>query len=154
MSKILIEKTPNADTRSMEKIDYDLIYEDTKKHINAVKNVMEELANVIKLKGIQHDWTKLVYFDMFFNDLSTKKTGAEFKSLEWWKLHLKERHHINDKCYSDVNLIDVLEMVVDCVCAGKARTGNVYPIELSNDILQKALTNTTQMLMEMIEVKE
>ena len=31
MNKILIEKTPNADTRAMETLDYNLVYEDTKK---------------------------------------------------------------------------------------------------------------------------
>jgi hypothetical protein len=146
MHKVCILKTPNADTRSMKVLDKKLVELDTRRHINAVKIVNSALVQMMNEQFNNHDYTKTKHFDLFFADLSTKKTGKEFKELEWWKKHLQERHHLNDHCPDDVNLIDVLEMAVDCVCAGKARTGNVFPIELSNEILQKALANTVEML--------
>jgi hypothetical protein len=65
-----------------------------------------------------------------------------------------ERHHLDDRVPDDVNLLDVIEMVVDCVVAGMARTGEVYPIELSNDILQKALKNTKELLIKHTKVQD
>jgi len=152
MNKIFIKKTPNADTRSMKELDKTLVRMDTVNHIAGVKDVMSELGEMMKAKGRAHDITKLRFFPEFFRDLSTKKTGDEFKKLPWWKMHLIERHHLNDRCPADVNLLDVIEMLVDGVCAGKARTGTVYPIELSNEMLQKALYNTQKMLEKNIEV--
>ncbi|WP_107571899.1 hypothetical protein [Clostridioides difficile] len=57
------------------------------------------------------------------------------------------------RCPEDVNLIDILEMITDCVCAGMARSGDVRPIEIDDDILNKALVNTTEMIKNMITVK-
>lgn len=71
---------------------------------------------------------------------------------EWYQLHInKERHHLLSRCPEDVNLLDVLEMVVDCVCAGMARSGDVYPIEINDDILNKALSNTIELIKNMTE---
>lgn len=47
---------------------------------------------------------------------------------------------------------DVLEMLFDCVSAGMTRSGSVYPIEISNEILQKAVSNTVDYLIKHIEV--
>ena len=150
---IIIKKTPNADTRSMETLDKELVFKDTCNHIEAVKKGLNMLCKHLKSKAIFHDYTKIKYFDEFFNDLSTRKTGKEFKELSWWKKHLVERHHLNDNCPNDVNLLDVLEMVVDCVCAGKARSGEIYPIKLPDDLLQKALNNTVELVKERIMVE-
>lgn len=54
----------------------------------------------------------------------------------------------------DVNLIDVLEMIVDCVMAGMARTGNVYPLDIKNEVLRKAFDNTVELLKRNVEVIE
>jgi hypothetical protein len=45
-----------------------------------------------------------------------------------------------------VNLIDVLDMIVDCVMAGMARTGSVYPLEIDQDVLRRAFENTVELL--------
>ena len=77
------------------------------------------------------------------------------KNLIGGKIHKRsERHHLNDYCPDDVNLIDVIEMIIDCICAGKARTGNVYPIEIKDELLQRAIKNTIEMLKESIEVEK
>ena len=146
MNKVYVIKTPNADTRSLKTLDYDLVLKDTKNHIYGVENVMNEFANTIKRRALNHDWTKLKYFDMFYKDISSGKTGEEFFKLDWWQIHKTERHHLNARVPKDVNLIDVIEMLCDCVAAGMARTGTVYPINLSNEILQNAVKNTVEML--------
>ena len=57
-------------------------------------------------------------------------------------------------CPDDVNLIDVLEMIVDCICAGLARSGEVRPIEINDDILHKAIDNTIELIKSVVEVEE
>ena len=52
-----------------------------------------------------------------------------------------------------INLLDVIEMIVDCVCAGKTRSGAVRDLEISTDILEKALKNTVKLVDGMTEVK-
>jgi hypothetical protein len=46
----------------------------------------------------------------------------------------------------DVNLIDVLDFIADCVMAGMARSGSVYPLTLSPELLERAFQNTVSML--------
>jgi len=158
MNTVYIERTPNADTRSADgALRKDLILLDTTKHITAVRTVLFALSDELKIIGNNHDHTKISHFEQFFEDFSKKQQDPEnvdLKKLPWWQIHLTERHHLNDKCPENVDLLDVLEMVVDCVCAGKARTGEVYPIEISNDILQKAVKNTQKLLEQNIRVKE
>ena len=91
---------------------------------------------------------------MFYKDFTSGLLGREFKSLPWYQKHLTERHHLNESCPEDVNLIDVLEMVIDCSVAGLARSGNIFPINISNEILQKAIENTKQMIIDNVEIEE
>ena len=74
---------------------------------------------------------------------------------EWYQLHIRaERHHLLSHCQDDVNLIDVLEMISDCVCAGMARSGEIRDLEIDSDILNRAVKNTAELIESMIEVKE
>lgn len=45
-------------------------------------------------------------------------------------------------------------MICDCVCAGMARSGSVYHIEISSEILQRAVSNTVEMCINAVEVEE
>ena len=75
-------------------------------------------------------------------------TFLDFET-EWWDNHRKvNRHHLlqEDGVPEDVNLIDVMEFIVDCVMAGMARSGSVYPLELDTKVLEKAFTNTVELL--------
>lgn len=58
------------------------------------------------------------------------------------------RHHLNmeDGVRADVNLIDVLDFIADCVMAGMARSGSVYPLKLSPEVLERAFQNTVELL--------
>lgn len=151
---IYIKKSKNADTRSATVIDKDLLEKDTLSHIDDVKQGLNFFIEELKEAGECHDYTKLFYLDKFFEDFSTKKTGEKFKALPWWKIHLRERHHINDKVPPNVNLLDVLEMIADGVMAGKARSEDesVWPIVISDEILQLAVKNTQELLERQIIV--
>jgi hypothetical protein len=51
-----------------------------------------------------------------------------------------------------VNLIDVLDMIADCVMAGMARTGEVYPLTIDQDVLMRAFQNTVALLKSQVVV--
>lgn len=53
-----------------------------------------------------------------------------------------------------MDLFDVLEMIFDIVSAGMTRSGSVYPLEISNEILQKAVANTVNYLVDNVEIAE
>lgn len=156
MSRIIIYKNPNGDTRTAPKnISFEQFQEANDMHIQDVKNVMNELALNIMLAGDRHDGTKKFKERLFYeNFLSTMNDGTDFVNDEWYQLHIrKERHHLLSRCPEDVDLIDVLEMIVDCVCAGMARSGEVRPIEINTEILEKALTNTVDLVKKMVVSK-
>ena len=117
------------------------------------------IADEIIKRGRDHDVTKRMepYESLFYRELCAKIEGKidSFTDGEWYPMHCKnERHHLNDYCPKDVNLIDIIEMICDCVCAGMARTGKAYPIEISSEILQKAIQNTVQMCVDAVEIQE
>lgn len=154
---ITIYKNLNGDTRTAPK---DVTYEQFQKandmHISDVSEVMYMLASEIDVRGLKHDYTKKIKEPMFYRDfLSTMNEGTNFVEGEWYQLHInKERHHLLSRCPDDVNLIDVLEMISDCVCAGMARSGEIRDLEISTEILEKAVKNTVKFITDRIEVKE
>lgn len=154
---IKIYKNPNGDSRTAPK---DVSFEDFQKandmHKQDVMNVMNTLSYMIMQQGRLHDYTKKTDERMFYNNfLSTINNGTDFVNDEWYQLHVNiEKHHLLSKCHDDVNLLDVLEMIVDCICAGKARSGEVRSLEINDEILRKALNNTVQMVNSMIECSE
>ena len=154
---IKIKKNPNGDTRTAPK---NVSFEDFQKandmHISDVNNVMEWLSNLIKFRGVTHDYTKKSQEKLFYdNFLSTMNDGTDFTKDEWYQMHIKEeRHHLLENCPDDVNLIDVLEMIVDCTCAGLARSGEVRTMEINDDILHKAIDNTVKFIKSIVEVEK
>lgn len=155
---IIINATKNCDTRALkpgQELDKELVKKDTLSHIIAVQMCGDFICEKIQEQFAAHDNTKLgKNLNAFKAALESRTVGAEFKKQDWWKLHLTERHHLNDRCPDDVNLVDVLELICDCVSAGLARTGAVYDIELPTEILEKAVKNTANLLIDNIEVKE
>jgi len=154
---IVIRKNPNGDTRTAPKdVSFEEFQEANKMHREDVREVMWKLADMMTEAGENHDCTKKSQERMFYRDFcSTLNDGTDFVNGEWYQLHVKaERHHLLAHCPEDVNLIDVLEMIADCVCAGLARNGNVRNIELNDDILHKAAENTIDLIQSMIIVEE
>lgn len=128
-------------------------------HKDDVLNLAVAFATELRSRVGNHDWTKVqAPYDEMFYDLmrSTIEDGADFMDGEWARLHydVLERHHLSRHCPSDVTLFDVLEMIFDCVSAGMTRSGSVYPIELPDEVLQKAMSNTVDYLVKHVEVTD
>ena len=122
-------------------------------HVKDVCNVMDALVEIIQQRAKRHDYTKFTDADNFYRQLCycINNHDEDFTSSSWYKQHVtKERHHLNANCPNDVNLIDVLEMIVDCVVADIAKTGDVQPISIIPAVLNKAVQNTASLIQGMI----
>lgn len=151
---IVISPSPTADTRTCDvsKVSREQLLESSQQHIADVsKGLAFFAARLTEAAGV-HDYDKLSAIDWFYEDFKTK-----FEQTGWWDNHRKiHRHHLNmeDGVPEDVNLVDVIEFIVDCVMAGMARSGEVYPLELSDELLQKAFQNTAELLERNVKVVE
>lgn len=153
---VKIKKNPNGDTRTAPKgITFEQFQEANDMHRSDVADVMYELSKMVDHAGEIHDCTKKTQERMFYkNFLSTINEKTDFINDEWYQLHIKaERHHLKSYCPNDVNLIDILEMITDCVCAGMSRSGKVRDLEIDNSILNQAVKNTVSLIKDMIEVE-
>ena len=129
----------------------DLI-ESTKEHMKDVAAGLKFFAEKLEEAAKTHDFDKLENIDAFYDDFL-----SGFDKTEWWNNHtVISRHHINicGKSFEDVNLLDVLEYIVDCVMAGLARNGKVYKVELPYDILSTAFGNTVKLLIDNVKIVE
>ena len=157
---VLIKRNTNGDTRVADHVptiqEFSESNEQHVKDVNAVGSLFcTELRNRLK----RHDWTKLEepYKSMFYQAMIDTINGKiEFMDSTWANAHYTEleRHHLMKHVPDDVNLFDIVEMVCDCVAAGIARSGSVYPIELDKDILNDAIKNTVELLVDKIVVEE
>ena len=143
---ITIKPSPTADTRSCDwsKVSKDQLCDSSIQHREDVVKGFEFFVNMMRRQAILHDHDKLSDIDGFHRDF---KTG--FAQTEWWNKHRKiNRHHLlqADGVPEDVNLIDVLDLIVDCTMAGMARTGEIYPISIPEDVLRQAFANTCELL--------
>jgi len=150
---IKIKKSGTADTRTCDwsKVTKEQLLESSEQHRDDVAKGFEFLADMLVDQAYQHDHDKLSDIDGFHRDFITG-----FKRTEWWDNHRKvNRHHLlqDDGVPEDVNLIDVLDMVIDCVMAGMGRSGSVYPLEIKAEVLMKAFQNTVDLLKSQITVE-
>lgn len=157
MKTIVIERTTGADTRSAtEIVAKDVLLRESHLHRSHVRRVMAALAAEMVERAERHDFTKVdpAGIDSFHDAFGrTMRKEIQFKDHPWWERHLsEERHHINDRLHADADLLDLIEMVADCVCAGMARTGSVFPLEVPDDKLRALLAITVARVMGAIEV--
>lgn len=143
---ITINKSSTADTRTCDFANtskYQLL-NSSRQHIGDVVKALAFFSGKLTEAAGEHDYDKLTDIDWFHGDFITG-----FKQTGWWDNHRKiHRHHIDkpDGVPADVNLLDVLEHIADCVMAGMARSGSVYELQLSDELLQRAFRNTVEML--------
>ena len=152
---IIINKNPNGDTRTAPKnISFEQFQIANDMHRADVNAVMKYLAHLVHNAGLKHDYTKKSDEELFYeNFLSTMNNGTNFVEDEWYQLHINtERHHLLSRCPEDVNLIDVIEMIADCTCAGLARSGEVADLKINADILEKAVQNTVKLITNKIDL--
>lgn len=154
LDNIVVKKTNDPEKGYSDENE---LFVDTLHHIDDVEKVMEELGEYLKDIGKWHDWSKISYFKDFKNDCLERLSTPDFKQRNWYNIHtVKERHHINSNCPKDVNLFDLLEMIVDCIVAGKTRSGEVKEeyLIVPDDILVKAYYNTVKLISEKIVVED
>ena len=158
METIKIKSNKLGDTRTATRVPTISEFEwANRSHCEDVKNMMRAIASEIRDRGIAHDYTKTSEStkSLFYRELCATIEGKmdDLTAGEWYPLHCAaERHHLNVRCPNDVNLIDVIEMLCDCICAGMARSGEVKPIEIETDILKIAVQNTVTMLANAVEI--
>lgn len=151
---IKIEKSQTADTRTCDfaKVTRLQLLRSSLQHMNDVKLGMKFFKDLITEADERHDHDKLTDIKHFHADFITG-----FKETGWWDNHRKvNRHHLlqDDGIPEDVNLIDVLDMIVDCVMAGMGRAGCVYPLDIKPDVLRQAFDNTVELLKKQIVVED
>lgn len=149
---IEIKKSPTADTRTCDvtKVEREQLLDSSRQHIADVAKAMAFFSSKLFAAAAEHDYDKLTDIDWFYHDFRTK-----FEQTGWWDNHRKiHRHHLGqaDGVPEDVNLLDVLEYIADCVMAGMARSGEVYALEMSDELLQKAFINTVCLLKDQVKV--
>ena len=157
--KIIIKNTRNADSRTATE---DITIEDLKnatiEHINDVNRGMQYFASKIREAGNKHDYTKLDCFEeVYAPSVLSDHRNEDFKQGQWYQRHItEERHHLNSNAHADVNLIDVLEMIADCVMAGNGRAGHIssYYCDVSPELLYRAYWNTIRMLDDIVVVSD
>lgn len=151
---IIIGKSSTADTRTCDfaNTSKETLLESSKHHIEDVRMGLHYFGNLIREASDRHDFDKITDIDTFHRDFITG-----FKQTLWWDTHRRiNRHHLNaeDGIRGDVNLIDVLDYIVDCVMAGMARSGSVYELKLAPELLEKAFQNTVELLKSQVKVVE
>lgn len=151
---ILIKKSPTADTRTCDvtKVTRSELLHSSEQHIHDVIQALDFFIMQIEIARSVHDYDKIENIDQFYADFVTK-----FQQTTWWDNHRKiHRHHLNhaDGVPPDVNLVDVMEYISDCVMAGMARSGSVYDITLPNEVLVRAFQNTIELLKKNVKVED
>lgn len=151
---ITIQKSPTADTRTCDvtKVTQEMLRQSSVLHIRDVVHALEFFRVRLAEAARVHDWDKITLIDKFHEDFVTG-----FKQTTWWDNHRHiHRHHLaqDDGIPKDVNLVDVIEYVCDCVMAGMARSGSVTELKLSDEVLQRAFRNTVELLKKEVEVED
>ena len=149
---IKIKKSSTADSRTCDvsKVTKDQLKNSSFMHLEDIHLGTAFLIKLLKDADRKHDFDKIEDIDGFYSNFK-----SNFQNREWLDNHYKiHRHHLNENTPEDVNLIDVLEMIVDCTMAGLGRSGEARPIELSNELLQDAVKNTTNLLVNNTEIVE
>jgi hypothetical protein len=151
---IQIQKSETADTRTCDfaNVSKETLYASSCDHITDVRLALAFFIDCLEWAGAKHDPDKLSDIDGFHADFVTG-----FKETSWWDRHRKlNRHHLTheDGIPADVNLIDVLDFIADCCCAGMGRSGEVYPLHLPPELLERAFQNTVDLLKREIVVVE
>jgi hypothetical protein len=150
---IRIRPSATADTRTCDfaNVSKDTLLESSKQHIEDVREAHQFFSQLIARAMLDHDTDKLTDIDGFHADFVTG-----FAQTGWWDRHRTlTRHHLTqaDGIPADVNLIDVLDFIADCVMAGMARSGSVYPLTLGPELLERAFQNTVELLKAQVEVE-
>lgn len=151
---IKIRKSETADTRTCDfaNVKKEVLLSSSLQHINDIQRALSFFIAKLSEQSGKHDYDKLTEIDWFHADFVTG-----FKQTGWWDNHRKiHRHHLeqDDGIPHDVNLLDILEYIADCVMAGMARSGSVRELKFTNELLMSAAKNTVELLKSQVIVEE
>ncbi len=151
---IEIGHSATADTRTCDfkNVSKQQLWDSSVQHIRDVRQGLAFFVVELGKAGDRHDRDKLTDIDGFHADFLTG-----FEQTGWWERHRGlNRHHLTmtDGVPADVNLVDVLDFITDCVMAGMARSGKVRAPEIDADVLMRAFVNTVELLEEQVVVVE
>jgi hypothetical protein len=152
MIKIKTSKTADTRTCDVSKVTKKQLIESSEQHITDVVKGFSFFIELMRERAELHDIDKLIDIDSFYADFITN-----FESTKWWDNHRKiARHHLltEDGIPEDINLVDVFDMIIDCVMAGMGRSGDVYPLEIDPKVLMAAFNNTVDLLKSQVIVVE
>lgn len=149
-----IKKNPCADTRTCDytQVTKKQLLDSSFEHQGRPTGFGVFRWNAVSIR--QHDRDKVTDIDGFYADFQTG-----FKQTGWWDNHRRvNRHHLaqEDGIPENVNLIDALDFVADCVVAGMARSGEVrheFP-QIPPELLVRAFQNTVELLKSQVVVEE
>lgn len=149
---IEISPSPTADTRTCDyaNVTKGTLLMSSSRHIDDVRAALDFFVDKVQEASLNHDTDKITDIDGFHADFLTG-----FTQTTWWDAHRKlNRHHLQqeDGIPADVNLIDVLDFIADCVMAGMARSGSVYELKLPPELLERAFQNTVELLKRQVVV--
>lgn len=153
---ITIQKSPTADTRTCDfaTVSQQTLLDSSRQHIEDVQAALHFFVAMLLEASRAHDRDKITDIAGFHRDFV--HGFAEPDYTVWWRTHRQiNRHHLTypDGTPTDVNLIDVLDYISDCVMAGMARSGSVYDITLDPVVLQHAFENTVDLLKAQVVAK-
>lgn len=152
---IEIHKSPTADSRTCDvtQVSKDQLLESSRQHIDDVARGIYFFQRLLEVATYNHDTDKITDIDGFYSNFVNSFVPPH---TDWWDRHkLLNRHHLSPQdgvIPDDVNLIDVLDYVADCVMAGMARSGSVRPLTISPEVLMRAFWNTAKMLEKEVKV--
>jgi len=150
MINILPSATADTRTCDFANTSKGVLLASSRQHIGDVVRALAFFSAQLTEAAGCHDYDKLTLIDEFHADFITG-----FKQTGWWDNHRRiNRHHLDkaDGVPDNVNLLDVLEHIADCVMAGMARSGSVYELKLSDELLQRAFKNTIELLKSQVVV--
>lgn len=152
-ANIVIDRSPTAGV-DLSEIDRETLDRATFSHMRDVQTGMNYFAYRIQKAGLVHDNDKINSSEFY------RYIKSKFKDPTWFENHKeKTRHHLTSEggVPENVNLVDVIECIVDCVMAGSARSekgvDGVYDFDIDPQVLMKAVKNTVEELKSIITVK-
>lgn len=150
---ITISKSETADTRTCDytNVKRATLLISSQQHIRDVQQALRFFGQIVERAAVVHDFDKISDIDGFYRDFVTG-----FTATGWWDRHRAlNRHHLMqpDGVPIDVNLVDVLDFISDCVMAGMARSGSVYDLKLPAGLLDEAFQNTVMLLTNQVVVQ-
>lgn len=105
-----------------------VILDDTRMHSKDVRKLVSFFViNEIFPDVKNHDYTKIVFIDEFYDFLETMRTtDSKKEDQEWWQMHVrKEPHHALDYTGSiPIHLGHLIHMGADWMCASKSRSND------------------------------